>query len=101
MAKGYTIPSWRNRGDLRISENLMPNDARVETAARRPRPTADAGEKVLSIHGNRHTSRERDICRGLRDGDIGPVGGGTVKPPPDHQIPHALHAVTDAREPSK
>lgn len=82
MAKGSTILSWRNRGDLRISENLMPNDARVETAARRPRPTADAGEKVLSIHGNRHTSRERDICRGLRDGDIGPVGVERSSRPP-------------------
>ena len=27
----------------------------------------------------------------LRNGDIDPVGGGTVKLTPDHRTPHALH----------
>lgn len=37
---GYTILSWRNRGDLRMSEYRMPNSERRSTAARRTRPDA-------------------------------------------------------------
>lgn len=33
--KGYTILSWRNRGDLKVSEYMMPNAERRNTAAKR------------------------------------------------------------------
>lgn len=45
--QGYTILSWRNRGDLRVSEYIMPNAERRSTAARRTRPNAVTWERVL------------------------------------------------------
>jgi len=86
IAKGYTILSWCNRGELRIAENLMPTDQRIEIAARHPRPTADTGEKVLSIYDRRHARTESDICCGLRDGDSDPLvgGDGRARPRPSH-----------------
>lgn len=38
---------------------------------------------------------------GLRQGDIDPVGGGTVKLTPDHKNPHSIHAEIDPEDPSK
>ena len=40
------------------------------------------------------------IC-GLRNGDMDPVGGGTVKLTPDHCTPHVLHAEADPGDPKK
>lgn len=39
---GYTILSWRNRGDLRVSEYMMPTAEKRESRGRRTRPTAGA-----------------------------------------------------------
>ena len=99
--RGYTILSWRNRGDLRVSEYMMPNAERRATAARRTRPSAATWSKVLSEHDERCAWMEGGIQCGLRNGDVDPVGGGTVKLTPDHKTPHALHAETDPRDPSK
>ena len=35
---GYTILSWRNRGDLKVQEYLMPHATKREKAGRRIRP---------------------------------------------------------------
>ena len=99
--KGYTILSWRNRGDLKQSEYMMPNAERRATAAPRTRPTAATWKKVLAEHDHRCAWMEGSIKCGLRNGDIDPVGGGTVKLTPDHRTPHALHAEADPRDPSK
>ena len=50
--KGYTILSWRNRGDLKMSEYMMPNAERRAAAARRMRPTAATWKQVLNQNGN-------------------------------------------------
>lgn len=97
---GYTILSWRNRGDLRMSEYMMPNSERRSTAARRTRPNAATWKKVLALHDRRCAWTEGGVICGLRDGDIDPVGGGTVKLTPDHRTPHALHAEADPRDPT-
>lgn len=99
--KGYTILSWRNRGELKVSEYMMPNAERRSTASRRTRPSADTWEKVLAQHGNQCAWSEGGIICGLRKGDIDPIGGGTVKLTPDHKMPHALHAKADPKDPSK
>ena len=99
--KGYTILSWRNRGDLKVSEYLMPNAERRATAARRTRPTASTWAKVLAQHDNRCIWTEGGVTCDLRSGDIDPVGGGTVKLTPDHRTPHAIHAETDPEDPSR
>lgn len=99
--KGYTILSWRNRGDLRVSEYMMPNAERRSTASRRTRPNANTWEKVLVRHDHRCAWTESGVICGLRDGDLDPVGGGTVKLTPDHRTPHAVHAEADPRDPEK
>lgn len=98
---GYTILSWRNRGDLRISEYMMPDAERRPTASRRTRPNAETWEEVLARHDHRCSWTEGGITCGLRDGDVDPVGGGTVKLTPDHRIPHSLHAEVDPNDPAK
>ena len=99
--KGYTILSWRNRGDLRVSEYMMPNAERRSTAARRTRPNAATWKQVLTLHHHRCAWTEAGVACGLRNGDIDPVGGGAVKLTPDHRTPHALHAEVDPRDPTK
>ena len=98
---GYTILSWRNRGNLRQSEYMMPNAERRSTAARRTRPNAKTWEIVMDRHDHRCAWAESGINCRLRDGDIDPVGGGTVKLTPDHRTPHAIHAEADPSDPEK
>lgn len=99
--KGYTILSWRNRGDLRVSEYMMPDAERRSTASRRTRPNAATWNRVLDEHGHRCAWSEGGIICDLRKGDIDPVGGGTVRLTPDHKTPHALHAEADPKDPTK
>ena len=99
--KGYTILSWRNQGDLRVSEYMMPNAERRPTTSRRTRPNANTWEEVLARYNNRCSWTEDGIICGLQNGDIDPVGGGTVKLTPDHRTPHAIHAEADPQDPDK
>ena len=99
--KGYTILSWRNRGDLRVSEYIMPNAERRSTASRRKRPNSSTWKKILNQYGNRCAWVESGVVCGLRNGDIDPVGGGTVRLTPDHKTPHAIHAEADPKDISK
>ena len=98
---GYTILSWRNRGDLRVSEYMMPNAERRSAASGRARPTAHTWEEVLQTADYRCAWSEGGIPCGLRQGDIDPVGGGTVRLTPDHRLPHSLNADADPRDASK
>lgn len=99
--KGYTIRSWRNRGHLRQSEYMMPNAERRQTAAPRKRPTAETWKKVLVEHNHRCAWTDGGISCALQDGDIDPIGGGTVKLTPDHKTPHSLQPDADPVDPSK
>lgn len=97
--KGYTVLSWRNRGDLKVSEYMMPNAERRSTASKRTRPTAATWQAVLDQHNHCCAWEEAEKICGLKQGDIDPVGGGTVKLTPDHKMPHAIHANVDAKDP--
>ena len=98
---GYTILSWRNRGNLKVSEYMMPNAERRSTTAKRTRPNAQTWQAVLKQANHSCAWNEGGIVCGLRQGDIDPVGGGTVKLTPDHKNPHSLHADADPHDPSK
>lgn len=98
---GYTILSWRNRGDLRVSEYLMPTAEKRDTTARRIRPTAKTWREALEVANFRCSWEEdRQPC-GLRHGDIDPIGGGTVRLTPDHKRPHSLNPDADPNDSSK
>ena len=99
--KGYTILSWRNRGGLKVSEYMMPNDERRSTAAKRTRPRAKTWQKVLVQSGYRCAWMEGSSICGLQEGDMDPIGGGTVRLTPDHKNPHSIHASVDPGDPSK
>lgn len=99
--KGYTILSWRNRGNLKISEYMMPNAERKPTASRRMRPTSSTWKKVLTEYNYCCAWIEGGTTCNLKNGDVDPIGGGTVKLTPDHKNPHSLYAETDPKDPSK
>lgn len=98
---GYTILSWRNRGNLRMSEYMMPNAEKRSTASRRSRPTVETWRRVLETNNSACSWTEGGIACGLRQGDIDPVGGGTVRLTPDHKMPHSIHADADALDHEK
>ncbi len=96
---GYTILSWRNRGDLRVSEYLMPSAAKRVTAGKRVKPNAETWLKVLERANYTCEWREgSDIC-GLREGSVDPVGGGKVHLTPDHKTPHSITPHADPGNP--
>lgn len=99
--RGYTILSWRNRGNLKVSEYMMPNAERRNTASKRSRPNAETWKHVLAEWDYKCAWKENDVVCGLRQGDVDPVGGGTVRLTPDHKKPHSLHADIDPKDPSK
>ena len=98
---GYTILTWRNRGDLRISEYLMPTSEKRPTAAKRIRPDAKVWQSVLESANYRCAWADDGQPCGLRDGDIDPVGGGTVRLSPDHRLPHSVNPRSDPADPNK
>ena len=98
---GYTILSWRNREDLKVEEYLMPYAEKRPTASKRVRPTDKTWLEIL--HRAHHACEwcEDGILCGLREGEIDPVGGGTVKLTPDHKNPHSINAATDKTDPTQ
>ena len=98
---GYTILSWRNRGDIKISEYMMPTAERRKAASARIKPTARTWQLVLKAANYRCAWKEGSKICGLRDGDIDPIGGGTVRLTPDHKQPHSLNPDTDPDDPNK
>lgn len=98
---GYTILSWRNRGELKVSEYMMPNAERRSAASGRTRPRARTWQDVLDHYGHRCAWTESGTTCGLRQGDVDPVGGGTVRLTPDHKMPHSIHAEADPGDPDK
>lgn len=99
--EGYTILSWRNRGDLRISEYLMPSAERRPKAGTRVKPSSDTWLSVLKRADYRCEWDDDGGCCGLQDGEIDPVGGGTVKLTPDHTTPHSIDANADPDNPDR
>ena len=98
---GYTILSWRNRGHLRVSEYLMPTADRRDTSGARTRPTPSTWITSLKEADYRCAwDQDGQPCR-LREGDIDPVGGGTVRLTPDHKQPHSLNPAVDPHDSSR
>ena len=97
--EGYTILSWRNRGDLKVSEYLMPSARKRKLAGKRVKIHHDTWQEVLHRADYKCQWREGTETCGLRNGDIDPIGGGTVKLTPDHKRPHAIDPAADPKNP--
>lgn len=92
---GYTILSWRNRGDLRVQEYLMPHANKRKTAGKRVKPTDQTWLAVLKRANYRCEWKESGEVCGLHEGEIDRVGGGRVKLTPDHKNPHSINPDAD------
>lgn len=96
---GYTIRSWRNQGGLKVMEYVMPSIERRAKAKQRVRISKIAWQKVLQrSYGSCEWNEAGETC-GLKDGDVDPVGGGTVRLQADHKSPHSINADTDPDNP--
>jgi hypothetical protein len=98
---GYTVLSWRNRGDLRVSEYLMPSLEKRKRSGRRRKISPATWRRVTERADNRCEWSDGDTVCGLRDGDIDPVSGGTVRLTPDHKSPHSKNADIDPEDPNQ
>jgi hypothetical protein len=98
---GYTILSWRNRGDLKVQEYLMPHKRKRRSAGKRIRPTDSTWMAVLKRAGYACEWNEGSMICGLKEGENDPVGGGRVKLTPDHKNPHSLNPEADPKDPEQ
>jgi hypothetical protein len=98
---GYTILSRRDRRDLGNEEYLMPDETKRDSAAQRVKPTAATWTAVLTRASRRCEWFEGGEECGLHDGDIDPVGGGTVRLTPDHKAPHSINPASDPADPDQ
>jgi hypothetical protein len=98
---GYTILSWRNRGDLKVQEYLMLDARKRPKAGRRVKPSDRAWLAVLNRAGRACEWAEAGQRCGLRAGQADPVGGGFVRLTPDHKRPHSVDADADPENPNQ
>jgi hypothetical protein len=98
---GYTILSWRNRGDLKVQEYLMPNATKRKKAGKRVRPNDATWVAILERAKHCCEWSEGGCVCGLHEGDVDPVGGGRVKLTPDHNNPHSLDPNADPSDPTR
>ena len=99
--EGYTILSWRNRGDLNMQEYLMPTSEKRPKTNKRVRPHNKIWLEILEKANYSCEWEEDGIRCDLKDGDIDPVGGGTVKLTPDHKAPHSINVEADPSDPNQ
>lgn len=85
---GYSILSKRDRDYLKVGEYLMLKSDKRQGAGKRVMPTKATWKKVLSRAKNKCEWADGGCICGLSEGDIDPIGGGTVKLTPDHMSPH-------------
>jgi len=98
---GYTIRSWRDTKDLTVGEYVMPHSDKRAGAGKRVRPTLECWAKVLErAKGGCEWNEGGQLC-GLKEGEIDPIGGGTVKLTPDHNNPHSINPNTDPSNPTQ
>jgi len=80
--KGYTILSYRDTSDLKISEYLMPTSARRPIAGKRTRPSKKTWGEVLERAAYKCEWGEDGMPCQLKEGDIAPfvdVTGGYIR----------------------
>lgn len=98
---GYTILSWRNRGDLKVQEYLMPYIDKRAGVGKRVKPTDKTWLEVLKRANYRCEWDEGGIQCELGQGEIDAIGGGTVRLTADHKRPHSMDPASDPADPNQ
>lgn len=99
--EGYTILSHRDNPELSVSEYMMPSLETRPNVGRRTRPSPETWQKVLERANNQCEWTEGGIRCNLNEGEIDPVGGGTVRLTPDHKTPHSVNSKVDPTNPER
>jgi len=97
---GYTILSVRDPG-LKLGQYMMPNAEKRQNKGERLYPTKEVWEIILKRAGYGCEWIEDGIRCNLKNGEIDPIGGGTVKLTADHATPHSINAHADPTDPTK
>lgn len=97
--EGYTILSRRDRHTLRQGQYVMQTSERRPIAARRVRPSPPTWRAVLARAANCCEWKEEGVACALGQGEIDPIGGGTVRLTPDHVRPHSIDPNSDPNDP--
>ena len=97
---GYTIKSSRDDRKLKVMEYVMASPERRVSAKARVRISPAAWKIILSRCNNTCEWNEGGQICGLREGEIDPVGGGTVHLQADHKTPHSVDAEADPDDPT-
>ena len=98
---GYTILSKRDRAFLSVGEYVLESKNKRKSAGKRIMPTKSTWEAVLMNAKHRCEWQEGGTICGLRNGDIDPIGGGTVQLTPDHIQPHSVNPNVDPIDPNQ
>ena len=96
---GYTILSYRDDPRLTVGNYMMPTADKRANAQRRVTIDKRTWRVVLKNADYRCEWNDAGETCGLREGDVDPVGGGTVKLTPDHKTPHASGVLADPKNP--
>jgi hypothetical protein len=97
---GYTIQSWRDSADLKMSQYRLVSAEKRTTAGQRVRIHPATWQAVLERAGHACEWEDSGQRCSLQEGTIDPVSGGTVRLTADHKTPHASQPVADANDPS-
>lgn len=84
-----------------MGEYLMLTADKRQGAGGRVIPTPPTWKAILTKAGSKCEWTEGGHICGLKEGDIDPVGGGTVKLTPDHKTPHSINPNTDTTDASQ
>lgn len=98
---GYTILSKRDRDFLSVGEYLMLSSEKRALAAERVMPSEATWAQILARAGHRCEWAEGGTVCGLKNGEIDPIGGGTVKLTADHKTPHSVNPKADKNDPNQ
>lgn len=98
---GYTILSWRNRGDLKVSEYLLATAEKRPNSGVRVKISVSAWKQVLERANYACEWVDDAATCGLKQGERDPVGGGTVRLTPDHKVPHSVNPTIDPDNPDE
>lgn len=98
---GYTILSGKDRTFLSVAEYVLVNNEKRATAGKRVLPTKATWSLVLEKANGKCQWTEGGHPCNLANGDIDPVGGGTVKLTPDHMQPHSINPNADPEDPTQ